>query len=419
MPHLYQTFKAVILAVFLVSFAAVAQEQEYTTDELYTQARNAAFEEDDYPKAIALLKAALKKSPDYLEVRVFLGRIYTYSDSLPQARRTFEEVLAKEKGHEEASFAYGNLEFWNDNSEAALKVVNKGLDYHPESENLGLLKAKVLRDLEAYEEATATLQGLLEQNPKLDQARSLLSSINSATAKNAVGLNYEFVYFDERFDDPWHLAALDYIRQTKLGSVAARINFANRFRTDALQFEVDAYPRISDVFYTYVNLGISSDSGIFPQYRAGFSLFSNLPASFEADAGFRYLAFDDDTFVYTLGLGKYYKNYWFNFRTYLTPSDSALSQSYALTVRYYFGGADDFIGARIGTGISPDDNANSALFNGATITRLRSNNLTLFYRKLLGATHVLTAQAGLEDQEYAADSSGLQFSVSVGFIKRF
>ena len=242
---------------------------------------------------------------------------------------------------------------------------------------------------------------------------------NSATAKNAVGLNYEFVYFDERFDDPWHLAALDYIRQTKLGSVAARINFANRFRTDALQFEVDAYPRISDVFYTYVNLGISSDSGIFPQYRAGFSLFSNLPASFEADAGFRYLAFDDDTFVYTLGLGKYYKNYWFNFRTYLTPSDSALSQSYALTVRYYFGGADDFIGARIGTGISPDDNANSALFNGATITRLRSNNLTLFYRKLLGATHVLTAQAGLEDQEYAADSSGLQFSVSVGFIKRF
>jgi len=419
MPHLYQTFKAVILAVFLVSFAAVAQEQEYTTDELYTQARNAAFEEDDYPKAIALLKAALKKSPDYLEVRVFLGRIYTYSDSLPQARMAFEEVLAKEKGHEEASFAYGNLEFWNDNSEAALKVVNNGLDYHPESENLGLLKAKVLRDLEAYEEATATLQGLLEQNPKLDQARSLLSSINSATAKNAVGLNYEFVYFDERFDDPWHLAALDYIRQTKLGSVAARINFANRFRTDALQFEVDAYPRISDVFYTYVNLGISSDSGIFPQYRAGFSLFSNLPASFEADAGFRYLAFDDDTFVYTLGLGKYYKNYWFNFRTYLTPSDSALSQSYALTVRYYFGGADDFIGARIGTGISPDDNANSALFNGATITRLRSNNLTLFYRKLLGATHVLTAQAGLEDQEYAADSSGLQFSVSVGFIKRF
>lgn len=419
MPHLYQTFKAVILAVFLVSFAAVAQEQEYTTDELYTQARNAAFEEDDYPKAIALLKAALKKSPDYLEVRVFLGRIYTYSDSLPQARMAFEEVLAKEKGHEEASFAYGNLEFWNDNSEAALKVVNKGLDYHPESENLGLLKAKVLRDLEAYEEATATLQGLLEQNPKLDQARSLLSSINSATAKNAVGLNYEFVYFDERFDDPWHLAALDYIRQTKLGSVAARVNFANRFRTDALQFEVDAYPRISDVFYTYVNLGISSDSGIFPQYRAGFSLFSNLPASFEADAGFRYLAFDDDTFVYTLGLGKYYKNYWFNFRTYLTPSDSALSQSYALTVRYYFGGADDFIGARIGTGISPDDNANSALFNGATITRLRSNNLTLFYRKLLGATHVLTAQAGLEDQEYAADSSGLQFSVSVGFIKRF
>ena len=419
MPHLYKPFKALMLAMFFITFGSFAQEEEYTTDELYTQARNAAFDEDDYPKAVKLLKAALAKSPDYLGVRVFLGRIYTYSDSLPKARMAFEEVLAKEKGHEEASFAYGNLEFWNDNSETALKIVNNGLEAHPESENLGILKAKVLKDLENYEEATATLQKLLEQNPKLTQARSMLSGINSSTAKNELGVNYDFVYFDERFDDPWHLAALDYTRQTKLGSMAARVNFANRFRTDALQFEVDAYPRISDLFYTYVNLGISSDSGIFPQYRAGFSLFANLPASFEADAGFRYLAFNEDTFIYTLGLGKYYKNYWFNFRTYLKPSDSALSQSYALTMRYYFGGADDFIGAKIGTGISPDDRANSVLFDGANITRLRSNNVALYYRKLLGSTHVLTAQTALEDQEYATDTRGLQFSISVGFIKRF
>ena len=90
-----------------------------------------------------------------------------------------------------------------------------------------------MKDLEHYEEATATLQKLLEQNPKLTQARSMLSGINSSTAKNEFGLNYEFVYFDARFDDPWHLAMLDYTRQTKLGSVAARVNFANRFKTHA------------------------------------------------------------------------------------------------------------------------------------------------------------------------------------------
>ena len=136
MSQLYKLVYSIIVAL-LVTFGSFAQE-EYTTDELYTQARNAAFDEDDYPKAVKLLKAALAKSPDYLEVRVFLGRIYTYSDSLPKARLAFEEVLAKEKGHEDASFAYGNLEFWNDNSEAALKVVNKGLAVHPESENLGI-----------------------------------------------------------------------------------------------------------------------------------------------------------------------------------------------------------------------------------------------------------------------------------------
>ena len=419
MPQINKNLKLVFAFIGLMITGVYGQETELSTDELYTQARNAAFEEDDYPKAVVLLKKALAKSPDYLEVRVFLGRIYTYSDSLPKARMAFKEVLEKEKGHEEASFAYGNLEFWNDNSAEALTIVDNGLEVHPDSENLGILKAKILKDLDRYEEAAAKLQQLLEKNPKLTQARGMLSGINSSTAKNEIGTSYEFVYFDKRFDDPWHLASIDYARQTKLGSVAARVNYANRFKENAFQFEVDAYPRISDLFYSYVNFGVSSDSGIFPKYRAGFSLYANLPASFEADAGFRYLAFNEDTFIYTIGVGKYYKNYWFNLRTYLTPSESAVSQSYALTVRYYLGGADDYIGAKIGTGISPDDNANSVLFNGATVTRLRSTNAALYYRKLLGTTHVLTFQTALEDQEYAADTRGIQFSIGVGYIKRF
>ena len=168
-----------------------------------------------------------------------------------------------------------------------------------------------------------------------------------------------------------------------------------------------------------MNLGFSSDSGIFPQFRAGFSLFANLPASFEADAGIRYLSFDDETYIYTVAVGKYYKNYWFNLRTYLTPGENALSRSLSLTVRYYLGGADDFFGVRVGVGVSPDDNTNSVLFNGNSVNRLRSNNMTLTYRKLLGATNVLVVDSRIEDQEYATDSRGIQFSASIGFIKRF
>jgi len=408
-----------LFLLFAMFNSVLSGQTEMTTDELYTKARNTAFEEDDYVGAIALAKRALAKSPDYLEVKVFLGRLYTFSDSLPQARMVFGEVLQKEPGHEEASLAYGNLEYWNSNSERGLEIVNGGLDIHPKSESLGLLKAKILKDLERYNEANTVLENLLRSNPKFTEARTLMSSINSISAKNAIGLSYEYIYFDERFDDPWHLASIDYTRQTRLGSVAARVNYANRFKMNGTQFEMDAYPRISDLFYAYVNLGISEDEGIFPQYRAGFSLYANLPAAFEADAGFRVLAFDDTTWIYTLGVGKYYKNFWFNFRTYLTPSSSSVSQSYALTTRYYLAGADDFLSLKLGTGISPDDNANSISFDPDNIYKLKSTNIVLGYRKLFWDTNVVSLQLALENQEYAPATKGNQLSLGLGYIKRF
>ena len=408
-----------LLLLLVFQFVPLSAQTELSTDELYTNARKAAFDEDNYGKAISLLKKALAKSPDYLEVSVFLGRIYTYTDSLPKARMVFEEVLKKEAGHEEATLAYANLEYWNSDSEKSLNILNAGINQHPDSENLGLLKAKVLKDLKRYDDSRTVIDQLLRNNPELTEARSLLGSVNSSSAKNSIGLTYDFIYFDKRFDDPWHLASVNYSRQTKLGSVIARFNYANRFTTNGAQFEVDAYPRISNLFYAYVSGGISENKGIFPRYRAGFSLYANLPSSFEADAGFRFLAFSGNTWIYTVGVGKYYKNYWFNLRTYLTPSTNSISHSYSLTTRYYLGGADDYLSFKIGTGISPDDNVNSVAFDPDNIYKLKSINFALGYKKLLWDTNVISIQASLENQEYAPETKGNQISLSVGYSKRF
>lgn len=118
-----------------------------------------------------------KKSPDYTDIRIFLGRLYTWSDQPELARQEFEEVLAKNPGHEDGSFAYGSLEYWNDQSDKALQIVNNGLEVHPKSQNLLLLKAKVLKDLKRFPEANTTVNQLLKINPKLTEARSLLQSI--------------------------------------------------------------------------------------------------------------------------------------------------------------------------------------------------------------------------------------------------
>lgn len=419
--------KLAILTILLVLGSTYSYSQEkVSSDQLFKNARKAAFDEDDYPKAIKITKQALEISPDYSDIRIFLGRLYTWTDEVELARQEFETVIQKNPGYEDAHLAYGYLEYWNDDPDKALLVIEPGIEKNPDSEGLLMLKAKILNNHGKFTEANETLETLLSYNPNFSEARAFSQKIKDLSSKNQIGVNYDFVYFDERFSDPWHLASVSYGRRTPIGSVTGRLNYANRFTTNGVQFEIDAYPRISNTFYTYVSGGISENGGIFPRYRAGFSLYANLPKSFEADAGFRFLSFSKSTWIYTASVGKYYSNYWFNLRTYLTPSNNSLSKSVSFTVRYYLAGADDYLSFGIGTGLSPDRPENYYLYNndneviGSTAQQnLKSSNISLGYRKSFQQSNILSLKVGVENQEYKLDQKGYQISVGAGFTKRF
>jgi YaiO family outer membrane protein len=407
-----------LLLLALLCKASFAQTS-LSSDELFQQARKAAFDEKNYPKAIGLSKQALSKSPDYSDIRVFLGRLYTWSDKTDSARVEFNRVLTKHPDNEDASFAFGSLEYWNNNSNNALKIVDGGLKYHPRSGDLLLLKAKVLNDLKQYAAANNTLDTLIKSDPGNSNARALADRIKDKTAKNKVGVTYDYIYFDKQFSSPWHLASFEYARQTGIGSIIGFLNYANRFNTNGLQYEVDAYPHISKTFYAYVSGGYSNNVGIFPKFRSGFSLYANLPSGFEAEGGFRYLHFTGDTWIYTASLGKYYKSFWFNFRTYLTPSNSSISQSYSLHVRYYTGGADDYLALGVGTGISPDDPRNIILLNNGNNYKLRSNNISAGYHCSFKRFNILFITASLDNQEYQFQTKGNQLDLGIGYQRRF
>ncbi|TVZ28707.1 YaiO family outer membrane protein [Gillisia sp. Hel_I_86] len=414
------------LLFFVLSITNSMAQETLSSDELFINARTAAFDEDDYPKAIRITKQALEISPDYSDIRIFLGRLYTWTDEVELARKEFDRVIKTNPGYEDAHLAYGYLEYWNDNPEKALEVIQPGIEKNPASKGLLMLKAKIQNNLGQFTEANTTLGELLVFHPNYSEARAFSQTIKDLSSKNQIGVDYDFVYFDERFSDPWHLGSISYGRRTPLGSVTGRLNYANRFTTNGVQFEIDAYPRISDTFYAYVSGGISENGGIFPRYRAGFSLYANLPKSFEADVGFRFLSFSSSTWIYTASIGKYYSNYWFNLRTYLTPSNNSLSKSISLTVRYYLAGADDYLSLRIGTGLSPDRPENYYLYNiddeiigSLDQEDLKSTNIFLGYRKSIKQSNIFFMEVGAENQEYALDKKGYQFTIGAGFTKRF
>lgn len=247
-------------------------------------------------------------------------------------------------------------------------------------------------------------------------AQDSLTLSTAQKTTNTIGIKYDFIYFDKGGNKPWHLLSLEYTRLIKKIPFIARLNYANRFSKSGLQLEAEAYPAISKKVYAYVNAGYSKDSLLFPKYRAGFSLYVSLPAAFEAEGGFRLLYFNSPTWIYTAAIGKYYKNYWFNFSTFLTPGNSNILQSYFLKTRYYLDD-QDFIMLTLGTGISPDDRNNNIQLN--TNNKLGSKKAELSLRSTIKKVNVILISTSWMNEEYQLKKYTNQYNISIGLQRIF
>ncbi|MBO9660146.1 MAG: YaiO family outer membrane beta-barrel protein, partial [Chitinophagaceae bacterium] len=288
-----------ILALIVCMPFAVAAQTEMGADELLIEARKTAFDQKNYPGAIRLCQQALRGSPDYTDIRVFLGRLYFWNDQTDSSRITLDQAVKANPQHEDAAVAAASVAFFTDQYNDCLSYCDGGLQHHPKSRDLLMQKAKCLTAMRRYKDAVILTDTLLNLNKSDAEARDLAFKIKDFRVANKIGVSYDYTHFSKQFADPWHLMSVDYTRQTSAGSFTGRVNHTNRFGEGGWQFEVDGYPSIARNLYAYVNLGYSPDMPLFPKYRAGFSLYASLPRAFEADAGFRYLNFDSDTWIYT------------------------------------------------------------------------------------------------------------------------
>lgn len=398
---------------FLLLAGAAAQ----SSDEYFRQARKIAFDQKNYPAAIRLCQQALKKSPDYLDIRIFLGRLYYWNDQTDSSLLVLQQAFRQKPDYEDAARALADVTYFEKDYNQALHYSHQGLKYHPGSQSLALRKAKSLTALNRSQEAFAFTDSLLQLNPANEQLRSLASQLREFSFKSKIGLSYDYTYFDRQFANPWHLAAIDYSRQTKRGAVSGRLHYTNRFASSGWQLEADAYPRISKTFYAYTGIGYSPDMPVFPKFRAGVSVYANLPRAFEAEGGFRYLSFRSSTWLYTVSVGKYFKKFWFNARTYVSPGSSNYSQSYALTTRYYLKGADEYLALTLGRGFSPDDRIQAVRLNPAQ--QLITSRIGGTYRFVVAKRHILTLNTSFETGEYSPEKRGSQLNISTGYSLRF
>lgn len=412
---LKSVFKIITIVILLLSSSIYAQQKTFNGDPdvAFETARNMAFN-GQRKQAQDTLLLLLTKYPDYHDIRAFLGSTYSWDGNYEGARKEFKYVLQKDTDRQTTWVAAINNELWSEAPFSALKMAKEALNYFPKDEELLLLKARAEANSRNPKEALITVDALLVANPNNQKAVDYRDSLLQTLRFNSIGFTYNIDLYSEVFD-PMQYYTLDYGRQTKYGSIIAKINYNRRFQDNGLQFEVDLYPRIMEGLYAYVNLGFSS-SYLFPKFRVGAELYKSLPHSLEASLGIRTLKFSTTTNIFTGSLGWYTGNSYFSLRPYITPGDTGTSISGALTYRLYRSDADNYFGVTASMGYSPDDyeQFNEGNTGNEKVT-FESQRIRLgYYFTSNNRKNAWGVQAGITHQEISFDAGNFFWIYSIG-----
>lgn len=395
--------KLTFILAFLGVFQMFGQEKNFNGDPdiAFETARKLAFNQQRKQAQDTLL-FILTKYPDYHDIRSFLATTYSWDGEYKKARKEFSYILDKDSKRKETWIAAIKNELWANMPFVALEMSNEALKKFPNDAEILYLKASAQENTNNPLEALSTIQLVLNQNPDNQKAKEYKINLNKILRQNTIGINSSVDLYSETYD-PMQYYTFKYGRQTKYGSIIAKVNFNRRFNENGAQYEVDLYPKISKGFYAYLNLGLSN-SFLFPDVRYGAELYKSLPKSFEVSLGFRTLKYSTTTTIYTGSVGWYNGNSYWSLRPYLTPGDSGTSKSGTLTYRKYKSDAENYLGFTFGMGFSPENNQNNVSGNVATFVDLKSQKLNvLYYFSSSNKQNNWGTQFGVTHQEMSFD----------------
>ena len=334
-------------------------------DSLFLEARKTATELNNRELAIQMCEHALNLNPDYHDFRVLMGRCKSWDGKYEEAEIDFKQVLDMDSSYVDARNALLDTYIWSERYGDALSFVLESILLYPANpvyiQKQSLIQEKIKL---AHESAMAAEEKPVEVSVASEPLISP-TALDQIDSKRSTTLRYNYDRLaDTRTEwqflvndpglDPWHFIAVEHMERMKYGPVIFKFNYASRYTLSATQIEIESYPLIRKGTYLYTGIGISN-SDLFPLFRMGLEVFQALPRAFEASLGLRYLKVPNKEIpIYVASLGKYWESYWFNVKTYISPSNSSFSKSWVLSTRRYFYNSVDYVEIFASSGVSPD-----------------------------------------------------------------
>ncbi|MGB5437074.1 MAG: YaiO family outer membrane beta-barrel protein [Maribacter sp.] len=422
-----------------------AQDVAYTdaSPTLFENARHMVYE-GDHRSAKDLLLQVLTKAPDHWEARTLLARTYSWNGKYDKARDAFNKVIAVERNQDAVWISAIKNELYSKNEATALGLANKALLYIKNNKEIERLREMALNRIDAkeytelgwynQESALSTKKVPKEQRkgktalaekkdgePSEEEPSGTIKPITPAdkdVQNNRVSIQNAVTVYDQRYD-PMVYSSVSYKRHTLAGSIIPRINYSNRLGKNGLQYDLDFYPKFSKRFYAYINYGYS-EATIYPNHKLGGDLYVNLPWAMEFSAGGRYINFDTkNVSVITNSIGHYRGNYYFSFRSYITPRPDNLTRfSGNVLVRKYLKDAENYMGVNFGMGYSPElrQLTSGDVLLAETLLYIESQRLSFEYQfTAKKSPNIYRANMGVTRQELVYDSGNYFWAISGGF----
>lgn len=326
-----------ILITGFLNLATVYSQNAVDPETEYQRIREVAFS-GDYPTARAEARKLVNSFPAYGDARILLGRIMAWQNDFSNAAAVIDTLLMTEPNNEDA--------------------------------------LAVKRDI-------------------------LLWSKDNSPVSTDIRAGYFFDTFSEPYSRFWQVFKAGAGHKFKWGPAAAGVNVGNiiiggppaREATE-LQFEVEAYPKLTNKNYAYLAYAYSPGK-YFPTHRAAVELWQVLPAGFAVSAGLNYYYFDRNIFIGMASVEKYFHKYWFSVKGFVYFKDNGPTTSFYFNARRYFNDKN-YLQLTIGTGTAPDEPFDLQ----TNIMRLHAHSIRLAYNQSLSSRLVMRLNAGYSREEY-------------------
>jgi cytochrome c-type biogenesis protein CcmH/NrfG len=131
------SYLLLVICFALLSSFSYAQDTKYCLTQVplmdyFRQPGRPLSTIENYPRQNCIVKKHLKCSPNYADIKIFLGRLYTWTNEFDSAKNAFESVMAINPSYEDVYLAYADLLYWNDHYKETVTICDYGLKFYPE-----------------------------------------------------------------------------------------------------------------------------------------------------------------------------------------------------------------------------------------------------------------------------------------------